>query len=753
MRRAFFDRLLITAASVLILTAAAGDSAIISAGGNVMTAAADTAEPEEPVLLYQDIPLESFRVSGLSPQTDTEMDYVDLWYSERDDCRYLFLPATANRTKLTITCKAKGNAKVTLERIPINSGYETALLSLQDTFALAVDGIDCGEVRVMQSTLSCIYLELESGGVEYTDKHRHGTDTGAALMLDAAGNVQYNGNLERFQGHGNSSFDYSVKKPYNLKLETKSELYGMGKAKRWALLSNFLDQSMMRNTLMIETSRQAGVEAVLNSEYVDLFANGAYRGTYQLFERPEVRKTRINIRDLEEETEDMNEGDLSLFKRQLVGEKNEPGSYHYYDVPNEPADLTGGYLLQFQFAGRANKSDFITTRGQCFMINSPEYATKAQTEYMREFVQDLEDAVYSKTGYNSKGKHYSDYIDVDSFILGYLIQELSANSDSLCTSFYLFKDSDSNGDGKLHFGPAWDFDLSCMNYNRVAKEPDGTGHSTMNPNDFFARYLPGSSADPDATEEETTLGMSWISMLWQHPDFLSRVAELYLDRIDPFVQEIIDTEHPENSLMMQTYDKLKVSAEMNNARWHMCGPKSKPLGPFNGNNYEECTDYLRQYLIKRQAFLHKTFLETYRESETTRLTETVNANDLTRYAPEERLAIDQLLEDGAAAIGAAESTEAAREACDNALAAFRTLPRSVFYGDLDENMAVEALDAQTVLLSYAKRLVGMEDDLSTTQRRNGDVDRNGTLDAVDAMHILRHCSETLAGNEYPLPVS
>lgn len=740
MRMANWGRLLLAAGSVLLLTAASGSAAAVSVQD----------EAEEPELLYQEIPVSSFRVSGLSPQTDTGLDYVDMWYSEREDCRYLFLPATADRRHLTITYAAEG--KLTLNRIPVNSGYETALLSLNDTFQIEVNDTDCGTLKVMQSTLGCAYLELASGGVEYTDKHRYGTDTGTALMLDAEGNVQYYGGLEKFHGHGNSSFDYSVKKPYNIKLETKASLYGMGKAKRWALISNFLDQSMMRNTVFIEASRQAGVEAVLNSEYIDLFANGSYRGTYQLYERPEIRKTRINIRDLEEETENMNTDDLSLLKRQISGEANTPGSYHYYNVPNEPEDLTGGYLLQFQFAGRAKKSDFILSRGQCVEINSPEYASQAQTEYIRAFMQELEDAVYSKTGYNQLGKHYSEYIDVDSFILGYLIQELSENSDSLCTSFYLYKDSDSNGDGKLHYGPAWDFDLSCMNFSRSAKDPDGFGHSTLNPNDFFAKYLPGSSADPDATEEETTVGNSWITMLWKQPDFLSRTAELYLERIDPYVLETVDTEHPENSVMMQTYNKLKVSAELNNARWHMCGPKSKPLGPFNGNNYEECTDYVRQFLNRRQAFLHEQFLTIYRDLKSEALTDAVSKKDPERYAEEEQQAIGRLLEDGQAAILEAETTEAVRAAYDSAIAAIEALPRAEYPGDFDENKAVEIKDAQAVLICYAHRLAGLDDRVSATQLRNADVDKNGRLDALDAMHILIHCSEALCGNDYPLPV-
>ena len=65
---------------------------------------AEETEGEE--LKYSEIPVSSFRVSELSPETDTDLDYTDWWYSEWDDCRYIFLPATADREKLVITYSA-----------------------------------------------------------------------------------------------------------------------------------------------------------------------------------------------------------------------------------------------------------------------------------------------------------------------------------------------------------------------------------------------------------------------------------------------------------------------------------------------------------------------------------------------------------------------------------------------------------------------------------------------------------------------
>ena len=81
------------------------------------TVKAEETEGEE--LKYSEIPVSSFRVSELSPETDTDLDYTDWWYSEWDDCRYIFLPATADREKLVITYSA--DEELSLNGVPVKS--------------------------------------------------------------------------------------------------------------------------------------------------------------------------------------------------------------------------------------------------------------------------------------------------------------------------------------------------------------------------------------------------------------------------------------------------------------------------------------------------------------------------------------------------------------------------------------------------------------------------------------------------------
>lgn len=568
---------------------------------------------EEQELLYEQIPVTQFRVSELSPQVNTELDYTDWWYSEWEDCRYVFLPATADRSRLTITYEA--DAPLYLNGEQVVSGQSTGLLSEEDTFSVRVGETDCGTLKIMQSNLGCIYLNTSHGGLDFLDTHGSDTETGTVLMLNAQGGTEYAGALEKLTRHGNSSWDYSKKKPYNFKLPEKANLYGMGKAKKWTLLSNYLDHSMLRNKMTLEMSRAGGMEYVMDSVFVDLYADGSYRGTYQLIERVQIQKNRVNIVDLEEETEKLNAQALDTYPHSVKG-ADSPGvymenSYKYYEIPNNPKDITGGYLVEFQQWNRYGYKEpcgFVTSRGQAVTLKSPEYASEEQVLYIRTFMQELEDAIYSPTGYNEKGKHYSDYIDVDSLIAAYLVQEISMNIDGTNTSFFFWKDSDLKGDGRLHCGPAWDFDLAYNNFGTHVRNSDGDIGYSYKYDNLYTAYFPINGYDSDLTDNEgsgrPTSGISWVGTLLKKGDITKRTAEIFFERFVPYLDALTDTEQEGGALLMQMAQDMLPSANMNNMRWHTYGgSKYTVFGSSSGKDFMESVDIPRSYLQKRSAWL------------------------------------------------------------------------------------------------------------------------------------------------------
>ena len=86
----------------------------------------------------------------------------------------------------------------------------------------------------------------------------------------------------------------------------------------------------------------------------------------------------------------------------------------WINIPNDPVDITGGYLLELEFASRYNDeiSGFVSNHGQWVVVKSPEYASEAEVRYIAGLYNEAEEALYSETGYNSIGKHYTDYFEL-----------------------------------------------------------------------------------------------------------------------------------------------------------------------------------------------------------------------------------------------------------------------------------------------------------------------------------------------------
>ena len=217
----------------------------------------------------------------------------------------------------------------------------------------------------------------------------------------------------------------------------------------------------------------------------------------------------------------------------------------------------------------------------------------------------MEDAIYSETGYNSKGKHYSEYIDVDSLITAYLVQEISMNIDATQTSFYFYKDSDLTGDGKIHFGPAWDFDLAYGTFSTIRQNSDGDICHSFDTKSLFVTCFPINGYEWKAEEQPSIAGISWIGTLYKKDGFAKRAAEIYFERFEPYITELTSISNEGGALITQMAEEIKPSAEMNNARWHTYGgSKYCVFGSSSGKDYMESVDIMRRYLFDRKNGLN-----------------------------------------------------------------------------------------------------------------------------------------------------
>jgi len=263
-----------------------------------------------------------------------------------------------------------------------------------------------------------------------------------AAMLEnknntCTGSVVIDGNkyaLDTIKGRGNATWrDDKEKKPFNFKLaktEKKLQLPWIDceKTRKWTLLSNVNDRTLLRNKVAYDLAHQMGIG--FDSAAVDIWLNGAYWGTYQL-----TPKTDAYVTD---------DGFL-LEDNNIVDDE-------------DPSFNMGNMIINIKEMG----DNLIIAEGGD-PDNPSSQSIQAVKSKIQSYFQDVWNALSASNGVNSKGKHYSDYFDVDSMAKFYLLHEFIKNLEVDGGSIFLTRDGMTDTD-KLIAGPAWDYDNS-MGYN------------------------------------------------------------------------------------------------------------------------------------------------------------------------------------------------------------------------------------------------------------------------------------------------
>ncbi len=243
------------------------------------------------------------------------------------------------------------------------------------------------------------------------------------------------------RGRGNASWDQFPKKPYRLKFKSKqSPLGAPASAKKWTLISNYSDKSLMRNILAFEASRRFGQAYTPYCHPVDVIVNGEYRGCYQLCDQVEAAEGRVPAKD--------------------------------------------GYLIEIDAYAWKEVSAFWSWKGTPVTIKHPDEddITDAQRNHIESFFNQMETAALG-SDFTDPEKGYRKYLDLESFLRNLLVGDFCGNTD-LLWSVYMYKDA---ADGKLYTGPTWDHDLSFDN--------DYRSHPINNNNDFIFLTVPSPASD------------------------------------------------------------------------------------------------------------------------------------------------------------------------------------------------------------------------------------------------------------------
>ena len=251
----------------------------------------------------------------------------------------------------------------------------------------------------------------------------------------------YDGKISiEYRGSSSQSFP---KKSYALETQdingdnNNVSLLGMPVENDWVLYAPYSDKSLMRNVLTFNLGRKMSNYSP-RTVYCELVVNGHYKGVYVLMEKIKRDNDRVDIARLD--------------SNDIAGDS-----------------LTGGYIIKIdKYTGTGGSdwlSDFPNISGGPLYIqyHYPEASVMLpeQLDYIEHYVDSFEYAL-NGSNFSDTSIGYSKYIDVNSFIDLYIINELSKNIDGYRLSTYIYKDRDDNG-GKLTMGPFWDYNLAFGN--------------------------------------------------------------------------------------------------------------------------------------------------------------------------------------------------------------------------------------------------------------------------------------------------
>ena len=390
----------------------------------------------------------------------------------------------------------------------------------------------------------------------------------SALTVSIQDRIQYAGNIGiEIRGESSQWFE---KKSYGIETwdreynDADYNLAGLPEEEDWVLYGPYSDKSLIRNKLIYEISNSIGMYAS-RTRYVELFINDKYQGLYILMEKLKRDKNRINISKLEnsEIDEELISGGYII---KIDKSDMEDGSYTDYN----------SFQSQFDVFGNENGDKRINFN---YEYPKPGEIHANQKNYIKKYFYEFESSLASNN-FKDPVNGFRKYIDEDSFIDFFILNELSNNVDGYRLSTYLHKERNE----KLVIGPIWDFNLSFGN----------------------ADYCGGERYDVWCFKfNERCLGDYWNVPFWWN-----RLLEdeKFVDKLKGRWNQLrlnILSDNNILTLIEEQYSVLNNETDIINRnfnKWKIFGIYIWP-NSFIGNNYYEEIDFLKNWIKERTKWL------------------------------------------------------------------------------------------------------------------------------------------------------
>lgn len=413
-------------------------------------------------------------------------------------------------------------------------------------------------VTVTNSGLPVVVLTQSGGGSEswaeaginVRSKDADWVETDKMAVYNADGSVDMEEAFCGIRLRGNSTQKFP-KKPFAMKLVSKASVLGMPKHKRWVLLANWMDRTMLRNAVAFEVAHQTenayadGLGWNPHGYSVEVVMDGRHVGNYFLCEQIKIDGDRVDIKDCIED---------------IIGDGN-----------TNPTMADCGYLLEFD-DNYDEVDKFRTGRGLPCMFK--DEVSKYSSDIYNQVKARIE-AVESNLEAGNYEAAYND-LDINSVIDYFFVQELTFNDEyKHPKSVYMLID----GVGKLTAGPVWDFDWQTfINYDKVQamNSKYGGTYSCRNTNE----WLYGKSRLAEwhiigGYDYENDMPYMWYPLLFKDANFRARVQE----RWAIIYPQLLSVAAKIDEFAAQN----KVSDQYNYAMWPLVGLKNSVGSAFNGD--------------------------------------------------------------------------------------------------------------------------------------------------------------------------
>lgn len=352
-------------------------------------------------------------------ETNQNTERISLWY-DADGNGYVFLPSCGDLEHTKISWQENGTLYI--GGVQMENGGYCGALQVDTAYSARFTGKrnteDLMITFLQSSNMPSVFVDTRSGDMHYIHALKGNEEPGKLRICLPEGQLALECELRAFGGRGNATWEQE-KKPYKMELSQETDILGMGKAKKWILLSNVFDPTHIRNKAVMDTASRMELSYSPQGTWVELYLNGEYAGLYLLCEKNEIHPNRV---------------DLDQTTATLISIEKEDRLWEY-----------GG-------------SQLLTENGIPIRV----HYTAQDIPAVQSKLSVLENALLSESGTDPvTGMHWSDLVDLDSWAKKYLIEEVFGNLDAGSISQFFYWEAG----GKIYAGPVWDYDITMGNPN------------------------------------------------------------------------------------------------------------------------------------------------------------------------------------------------------------------------------------------------------------------------------------------------